>query len=237
MACRPKALSEFVPKVNAVTADAVRAIGRKVYPVLDADGRDRRRRGEDQGGGRAVRDGDRRPAVSNPDAPFGQDLASRHRSCASGAMLSRWMWDFMIDFRRVRRGPIEVMRLRIHPLLAGIALTAVLSCSALGVCWRQVIRAAHDCCASEKSAAPAKACASPVAHEMTVKLVPPGGRGAAGRPRRLVDCQPLRTDRGSQPARRTAAPRAPYLESLSSPRSCRFQAFAYCRRAKARQER
>src|SRR5262245_42611270 len=65
------------------------------------------------------------------------------------------------------------MRTRIKALAAGIALTAILSCSAMGLCWRQVIRMAHDCCAGEESAGPAKPCASPVAHEMTVKLVPP----------------------------------------------------------------
>jgi hypothetical protein len=58
-------------------------------------------------------------------------------------------------------------------LAAGLTLTTLLACSGLGVCWRQLARDAHDCCAKDTIASPAKPCASAVASEAIVELVPP----------------------------------------------------------------
>jgi hypothetical protein len=59
-------------------------------------------------------------------------------------------------------------------LAAALTLAALLACSGLGVCWRQLAHDAHDCCAKDDAiATPSKPCASAVASEATLKLVPP----------------------------------------------------------------
>jgi hypothetical protein len=63
-------------------------------------------------------------------------------------------------------------------LAAGVALVALLACSGLGLCWRQIARDAHDCCENSSSAiaTPTRACASVVASEASVKVIPPAVR-------------------------------------------------------------
>jgi hypothetical protein len=60
-------------------------------------------------------------------------------------------------------------------VVAATALTAILACSGLGLCWQQIARGGHDCCTTDGAlAAPAKACAAAVESGQTVKLAPPG---------------------------------------------------------------
>jgi hypothetical protein len=70
------------------------------------------------------------------------------------------------------------MRSWVSRLSAGAALIAILACSGLGLCWRQIARDAHDCCASEGVVATSssKACGSIVASEAAVKVLPPAVR-------------------------------------------------------------
>lgn len=60
-------------------------------------------------------------------------------------------------------------------IAACVALTAILACSGLGLCWRQFgSAAAHDCCAADETqiATPAKPCAAPGAVVTVVKIAP-----------------------------------------------------------------
>jgi hypothetical protein len=60
-------------------------------------------------------------------------------------------------------------------IAASVALTAILACSGLGLCWRQFGSAgAHDCCAADETqfATPAKPCAAPGAAVTVVKVAP-----------------------------------------------------------------
>jgi len=64
-------------------------------------------------------------------------------------------------------------------LLGGTALAAVLACSGLGLCWREVVLAQHDCCRSDGTTTTlVKPCAAPVAHESKVHLAPPPAAAA-----------------------------------------------------------
>jgi hypothetical protein len=61
-------------------------------------------------------------------------------------------------------------------LAAASALVAVLACSGLGLCWRQIARDGHDCCSNDGVAATStssKACASVVAAEASAKVLAP----------------------------------------------------------------
>jgi hypothetical protein len=71
------------------------------------------------------------------------------------------------------------MRSILVRLLGGAALAAVLACSGLGLCWREVVLAQHDCCRSEGTTTTlVKPCAAPVAHETKVELAPPPAAAA-----------------------------------------------------------
>jgi hypothetical protein len=68
------------------------------------------------------------------------------------------------------------MRVILARAAAASALIAILACSSLGVCWRQLARDSHDCC-TDRGAMTQKArpCAAAVASETAVKVVPPAG--------------------------------------------------------------
>jgi hypothetical protein len=95
---------------------------------------------------------------------------------------------------------------------AGVALASLLACSSLGLCWRQVASAwspGHDCCSKgESQAAPAKACASLVAHETVVKLAPPP---AVTLPASWSELAPLDLPCGLPPSGRSASPPPPLV--------------------------
>jgi hypothetical protein len=65
------------------------------------------------------------------------------------------------------------MRRVFRHVAAVLALGSILACSGLGLCWRQFVRSAHDCCASESPTAPARPCASPGGQTTVAKVVPP----------------------------------------------------------------
>ena len=68
------------------------------------------------------------------------------------------------------------MRSILARLAAASALVAILACSGLGVCWRQLARDSHDCCTDRGALTEnAKPCAAAVASETVVKVVPPAG--------------------------------------------------------------
>ena len=62
-----------------------------------------------------------------------------------------------------------------HRVAALFALTAILACSGLGVCWRQAVSNGHDCCRSSDAAlsAPAAPCASSAESVTVAKVVSP----------------------------------------------------------------
>lgn len=72
-------------------------------------------------------------------------------------------------------GPIEMpMRAPFARVAAASALVAILACSGLGVCWRQLARHAHDCCTDSGGMTErARPCAAAVASETIVKVAPP----------------------------------------------------------------
>jgi len=60
-------------------------------------------------------------------------------------------------------------------IAACVALTAILACSGLGLCWRQFGSGeAHDCCAADETqiATPAKPCAASATAVTVVKIAP-----------------------------------------------------------------
>jgi hypothetical protein len=62
-----------------------------------------------------------------------------------------------------------------YRLAAAVAFIGILACSGLGICWRQFASAAHHCCTGDdgSTATQVRPCASVVAHEAAVKIVPP----------------------------------------------------------------
>lgn len=56
--------------------------------------------------------------------------------------------------------------------LAVFALGSILACSGLGLCWKQFVPRAHDCCERE-TAADARPCSSSVVKATAVDLVMP----------------------------------------------------------------
>jgi hypothetical protein len=64
----------------------------------------------------------------------------------------------------------------LNRLAAAVAMTAILACSGMGLCWRLVQPNAHDCCSGASHAAisvPATPCTSAATAVDAVKLVPP----------------------------------------------------------------
>jgi hypothetical protein len=56
--------------------------------------------------------------------------------------------------------------------LAVFALGSILACSGLGLCWKQFVPRAHDCCERE-TAADARPCSSSVVKTTAVEVVMP----------------------------------------------------------------
>jgi hypothetical protein len=56
---------------------------------------------------------------------------------------------------------------------AACLLASILTCSALGSCWRQFVQAADDCCDRESAGASGNACASVAAHVDAVSVAAP----------------------------------------------------------------
>jgi hypothetical protein len=66
----------------------------------------------------------------------------------------------------------ESVRTLFRQLAATIALTTILACSGLGLCWRE-FSGGHDCCVDDATiSAPAQSCASD-ATAVSAKLLPP----------------------------------------------------------------
>lgn len=69
---------------------------------------------------------------------------------------------------------MQAMALAWNRLAAAVAVTALLACSSLGLCWRQLGGERHECCAGgETMSAPVNPCGSPVATVSPVKLPTP----------------------------------------------------------------
>jgi hypothetical protein len=73
-------------------------------------------------------------------------------------------------------------------LAASAALIAILACSGLGLCWRQITCEAHDCCADKGvlKTSSEKACSSVVVSPALVKVFPAAIHAAPTTPDRLV---------------------------------------------------
>lgn len=82
------------------------------------------------------------------------------------------------------------MRVILARVIGGAALGAVLACSGMGLCWREVTLAKHDCCNDDgPTTTLVKPCAAPVAHENKLELAPPSVAGEVAVLQRAVDTQ------------------------------------------------
>lgn len=63
---------------------------------------------------------------------------------------------------------------RLRGVTARLALLAIVACSSLGICWKELAPRGHDCCERQGSRdAPAPGCASPTLHASAVPLALP----------------------------------------------------------------
>ncbi len=76
---------------------------------------------------------------------------------------------------------------------ASLALTALLACSGMGLCWRFAERGGHECCAeTDTVGAPSKTCDSPAVGAEIAKLTPPQVALLVARLSRFVAMEPAR---------------------------------------------
>jgi hypothetical protein len=77
--------------------------------------------------------------------------------------------------------------------VAVLSLASIFTCSGLGLCWKEFVPRAHDCCQRESAKAPAKACASEAQRLIVASVVAPSIPAAVLTPVLRVETAPRQT--------------------------------------------